>query len=706
MAIMQQITTQRKVYYQKSTTNKSFLDVHYYLKSVGIQNNKFMLILFDPDLAGIDPYDPRLNLLMKKKVLREVKDNYFYFIREVVRIPDQGGRPVQYKLSRGNLALSFCMSLNLNTFLELPRQQGKTVSAICRYLWLYSFATNNSEMAFLNKKMDDSKFNLATFRAIKDLLPPYLQTDKPFDNTGKQIKAPNTVETVHHPINHNKIRAIPSARNKIAAASLLRGRSIPLLWADEYAFIPYNKTIYLNTVPAFKTASNNAKANGAPYGMLITTTPGFLTDDEGIEAFKMKESATAFNELWYDMSMDSLQTLLNANTNSNFVYIRYNYQQLGRSEEWFKEACIDMRNEWADIRREILLEWSDSAENSPFRKEDLETIAQLVRQPIRQVLFLGKYLFNIYEELNYRYPPLIGVDVSGGFNRDSSSVVVVDSYSTRVAADFNCNYISPIDLAALIYDLVSKFMPNAVVNVERNGGYGSSVLAKLTKSSIKKNLYYEIKDKIIEERSEGIRSIKHSKRTKIFGLDSTKSIRDLLIEILRERVEYHKDKIISPTILDELKGLEISRSGRVDHGINTHDDTIFGWLMALYIYYEGKDVMNTWGIQKVALKTDEDIDESINEISEESTNIVESSEIDEIEDVAEQIEYLNAGKGKLYNEWLAEEKEKENDALRNILFSKLGREAYSREFNEPIENLQTGNFQIPASVFSGFYDDD
>ena len=66
----------RKVYYQMSTTNKSFLDTYHYLKDRGIKNNRFFLVLTDPDLAGIDPRDPRLNTFMKQKVLRECVVNY------------------------------------------------------------------------------------------------------------------------------------------------------------------------------------------------------------------------------------------------------------------------------------------------------------------------------------------------------------------------------------------------------------------------------------------------------------------------------------------------------------------------------------------------------------------------------------------------------------------------------------------------------
>lgn len=123
----QQITA----YYHMSTSNQSFLNMHYYLKQRGIENNRFFLVIYDPDLIGVDPRDPNLSIMMKRKVLRECIINFWYFIREVVRIPDQGGTVgggMRYKLHRGNLAMNFGFMLNWNMFVEFPRQHGKTIS--------------------------------------------------------------------------------------------------------------------------------------------------------------------------------------------------------------------------------------------------------------------------------------------------------------------------------------------------------------------------------------------------------------------------------------------------------------------------------------------------------------------------------------------------------------------------------------------------
>ena len=701
----------RKIYYQMSTTNTSFLDVHYFLRDTGVTNCKFMMILLDPDLAGINPHDKRLNDVMRQKVLRECLNNYWYFLREVVRVPDSGGKGggAKYQLTRGNLALNFCMTLNLNVFLELPRQQGKTMSALCRYLYLFNFGTTHSEIAFLNKRLEDSKLNLQRLKELREALPPYLRMDHYLTPDGKSVKAANNVTSLSHLTNGNRIKTVSSATSKVAAASLLRGKTIPLLYWDEFAFLQHNEVIYLNGVPAFKTAANIARDNGAPYGMLITTTPGFLTTEEGQIAYEFKNSATPFSESWYSMDYKSLMELINANSASSFIYIRYTYQELGRSEEWFMDQCRDMKMKWPDIRREILLEWSAAPENCPFTREQLDGIRELVKSPINQVIMLGKYLVNIYSRIDPRHIPIMGVDVSGGYRRDSSSIVLIDSVDTKVFADMNCNYIPPTDLSRVIYELVATRMRNCVVNIERNGGFGASVLAALMATTIKPNLYYEIKDRIIEERiSAGGGIHRVTQKTKVYGTDNTKTTREQLIQILRERVEYHKDKFVSRTIYEELCGMEQKRNGKIEHSSTTHDDSVFALLMALYVWYEGKEIGERFGIQKQAIKTDASLEEAVFGLEERYSNLLEG--IDEpIEDdlgINKSLATATKAMGITYQEWMKMQAEKDEEATKAMLSSRVAQEGYAKAYGTPLEDLQQSLFTVPTNVFAGFYSDD
>jgi hypothetical protein len=705
----------RRIYAQKTTKNKSFLDMHHYLKSIGIKNNEFMLTLIDPDLDGIDPYDPNLNGYYKQKILMECIRNYWYFLREVVRLPSNGAKPVRFKLSRGNLALAFCQCLNLNVFFEMPRQQGKTIAGIIRFFYVYNFGTTNSKIAFLHKNMDGAKDNLQSLKDIRDLLPPYLIMKERVMPDGKVDRGKNNTNEILNPHNNNNIKVFASATNKAKAASLLRGKTLTMIWYDEYAFLPYNDTIYMNAAPAYKTAAMNAKKNGAPFGILITTTPGFMTTAEGQEAYHTKEMATKFSESWYDLTYVELMNILEANTKSDFVYIKFTYQQLGCSEQWFKEVCKLLKDSWTDIRREILLEWATGVENSPFKEEDLDAISGLLKQPISEVYILGKYRFETYLQVDtMTYPALIGVDVSGGYKQDSSTITVVDSFSTKVLGCMNCNYISTLDLARCIEFIVKNWMPNAIVNVERNGGFGSTVISKLIKMGLKRNLYYEIKDVVVEEKQDGIHAYKQKMRTKVYGLNSTKAIRQLLIDILIERVENHKDKIISPIIYNELLGMEIKRNGKVEHSSSTHDDQVFSMLMALYMWYEGVNMAERFGMRKTSIKTDDEVDEQIDYYNDDTVEIVDHFNTkDELDnEIEKDLNNAIVAGGQTMQQFLDKRREEEKIQFESLVNTPLGEKAFRNMYNIP-DDVPLTNFinngavyNIPYHVFAGFYNPD
>lgn len=712
MSVINQVVTQRTVYIHLETTNQSFIDMHYFLKRTGRQNNDFFLALYDVGLAGVDPRDPNLHPTLKQRVLTECVANYWYFLREVCRIPVQGGSVSsgkRYQLHRGNLAMNFLFTLNYNMFVELPRQFGKTTAALVRYLWVYNFGSTNSEIMFIHKDHNGSKGNLKDLKEIRDALPSYLQMSSATTIDGKKLKVPNTIVSMQHPLNNNKITTFASARSKDAADKLGRGCTMPIQYYDEFAFMLYNQYAYTAAIPAYSTASDNAKSNHAPYGILITTTPGDLTNEQGVYAYTLRNAATPWNEMYYDYSYEKLEELRLSNTKSSFFMIRYTYQQLGKGNEYFNRMCTDLGNDWDRIRREILLEWSKTGSNCAFRKEDLDIIAQYCKDPIKTVLFgkAGQYQFNIYKELDPRFPPIIGVDVAGAMYNDSSAITVIDSKTTDVVATLNCNYIPSDDLADVIYVLVKQYMPNAIVNVELNGGFGRSVVERLVKTSVKKNLYFEIKEKIIEESWNGYRLNKNKQLVRIFGTTSTKEVRARLIEILYDRVNYHKDKFIAKILHNEMESMEVKKGGRVEHSDTSHDDQIFSYLMALYVWYDGKNLMENFGVQRNTIMTDEEVEVIENSIDAENSKKeminIDQSELEElVPDYKESLEYVqNASRIKLGYIFNDELYNKEEEMLEYLLSTnKVVKDAYDKQYNmDPNDTTTTGLIRLPDNLF-------
>ena len=197
----------------------------------------------------------------------------------------------------------------------------------------------------------------------------------------------------------------------------------------------------------------------------------------------------------------------------------------------------------------------------------------------------------------------------------------------------------------------------------------------MVKTSAKRNLYWEIKEKVIEEAFNGIRMAKKSQKVRVYGLDSTRDIRARLIEILQERVRYHKDKFVAPIILDEMKHMVVKKSGKVEHSDNSHDDQVFSYLMALYVWYDGKNLAENFHIIKNTIKTDTEEELLDNDIEDNIENI-ETVEMDGLgytdvnDDILEALEFVEANSKYITTEDLYNQQYMENVRSRTQIFNK------------------------------------
>ena len=75
-----------KRYTDFTTKNKSALNLNVLLKKLGVKNNEEHLQIFNPQLIGVDPWDPLLKDNVKLAIIEECMHNYWYVYREVLRI--------------------------------------------------------------------------------------------------------------------------------------------------------------------------------------------------------------------------------------------------------------------------------------------------------------------------------------------------------------------------------------------------------------------------------------------------------------------------------------------------------------------------------------------------------------------------------------------------------------------------------------------
>jgi hypothetical protein len=576
------------------TTNTSFLKVALLLKNAGVENYHFMLRLYDDDLMHIDPYDPDISPEDMGKVLQEVAINFFYFIREVARIPEEGsstevGGGTPFMLHRGNLAQMWAFEHNISHFLELPRQFGKTTGAVQRYLWQFSYGTTSSTTIFMNMDKAASVANLTRLKDSRSLLPEYMQMVFTLDDKGQLKKDTDNVNEIKNKKLKNNIITKAGARNVQSAERVGRGLSVPALWFDEFNFILLNETIHAAAIPAFSKASENAQKNDKPFAICITSTPGDLGTAHGAYGYDLKEKAGRFNENLYDLDPDEVETWLRKNSSNGMLYISFSFYQLGKTMEWFEEQCRRMNHNWMKIRRELLLQWNKASQNSPFLPEDIDELDTMAVPYFKTIRINKYYDVLLYKELDPYRRYIIGVDVSKGVGRDSTAVAIVDSQTLEVCGLFINNTIRSKELKRFLMSLVLDHLPNSVLVIESNN-IGDAIIEDLKASPLKHHLYYDFVTRLAEDRRKDGQVQKQPKTRMIYGHEVTSATRPKMMDLLLQFVSKHKKKIAVRELVDQIRHLEYKNEERIDHAAGHHDDAVFAYLACIYIMFYGKNL--------------------------------------------------------------------------------------------------------------------
>lgn len=579
--------------YDIKTKNISFLKVSKQLKDHGVKNNKFMLVLYDESLVGIDPYSDDLTAEQQIRIYKEICMNRWYYLREIVRIPTTGSDGIQYELNLGNCAQSYAYWRNLNFITILPRQQGKTIGVICDDSWTMLFGSKNCQIIYLNKQYPDAVENGRRFKNIKNLLPQWLLKIVLDGRNDKDNQDEKYISKLK-----NQILIKPSANSDEQADKLGRGLTSSIIFMDEHSFQNKNSIIYDACVPAWKTAAENAAKNGVPYGIHLTTTPNNIDTPSGAFSKRVTNEACRFSFQMYDMTEEELHEYVDLNSSNNFVFIQYTWKEIGRSEQWYKS----MKKQMADrikVKRELDLEWPKSSDNSLFTEEQLDAMFLAV-QPLQYSISIDKYQIDFYEKPDFTKNYLIGCDVSGGTAQDNSAISIVDPKTFHVIGNFKNSKIDTDSFRNLIKKLMLFYFGRGILIIERNS-YGKNILDTLMKEpSIEPRMYREYKDRTAERVTENGMAVKSKRKTLVYGVDTTSASRKDMFDMLPGIVDDETECISSPLLYEDIKNLIVLPNGRIEADQGFHDDILMSYLIIRYAIYYGKYLQQKFGIQKFA----------------------------------------------------------------------------------------------------------
>ena len=376
--------------------------------------------------------------------------------------------------------------------------------------------------------------------------------------------------------------------------------SAPLLHFDEPEFTKFIKTIIENSASTFETSARIAKSNGGLFSRCFSCTPGDLDTDSGQEAAELLKQTCKWTEKMYDMGYDPdeeksqvMQYVLTNSTN-RIVYIEYSYKQLGLTDAWARKM-YDLIGNPTTYKREILLQRLRGSSDSPFDRDDLDYLTSVKREPIDEIILLDNYIVYVYEPLDKSIPYIVGIDCATGTNGDSNAITIINPYTECPAAEFSCNYIGDVLYEKFIIELVKKVIPKAIVVIERNH-VGQSVIGHLLVSPISNRLYFDKNKDLVEEEIKNLTNTesilkKKAEAKRYYGVYTEGNSRDTMINILMNRMANYKNKFVTKNIIDDIFNLVRFKSGKIAARDGAHDDSIMSYLIAMYVYYHGNNLM-------------------------------------------------------------------------------------------------------------------
>lgn len=313
------------------TMNGSFLTLSVELLKLGIHNHKFFLMLNDTTLKGIDPHSPNLSEEMKDRIFNECRNNFWYYLREVYRVPVPGSDiTTQFILHKGNLAMLFLALNDISVYAELPRQTGLTVAAHALASWEMLFSEKKQYV--LTGEMADANLQLEKIHAAINALPEYIRSHRTL--LLKELLLTDRLD-------HHVIEGVGNRNSEEKISNMYRVKTYDTIIMDNFASLKHNKIILGESSGVRK---------------IILSQIGEFESEEEEYAKEVIENAIPFHETFYDQHIVNLQHIINHTAPGNgIVYVKYDFMNINATEDLFEAMCELLNYDVDKINKELLL---------------------------------------------------------------------------------------------------------------------------------------------------------------------------------------------------------------------------------------------------------------------------------------------------------------------------------------------------------------
>lgn len=592
-----------------TTKNSSFLQFAEKLKLMGVKNYFFCLALLQPELEFIDPHDPSLTPEQMVMVAYECVYNPWYYLREVVRVPPQGGAPVagQLRANRGIIAFFWCFFTHVKPYLIQPRQTGKSLGADFLFSYLLFIVCYNSRITLFTKDNTLRVANVERLKEIRSYLPFYLQAIDKKDSD-------NTIEVTC--IKKNNVFTTLVAQNSESAANNVgRGLTTAVTGFDEGPFCPYIKITMSAMLAAGTAAREEAVKWGAPYGTTFTTTAGKKDSESGKYMYDLLQGGIVWGEYMYDMPNEAtLHDVVERGSPglTPVINITLSHRQLGYSDAWLLKQLKDNNSSGEAADRDFFNRWTSGGLSSPLPTVLNERIRNSQRDPNYSQVTKDSYVLRWYipeHEIANRMRTgkfIMGMDTSDAIGRDSITVLIIDVSTLDIIAAANISEANLIYLSSWIASLLIEYPSITLIPERKSSGQAliDTLLIRLPAAGI--DPFRRIYNVFVDESHEHVDDYQiisgpfsrrpinyYDKNKKYFGFvtagSGIHSRNALYSDTLLTAAKLTCDNCYDARLIDEITGL-VTKNGRIDHATGGHDDMVVAWLLCIWFLTRSKNL--------------------------------------------------------------------------------------------------------------------
>jgi hypothetical protein len=580
------------------TRNASFLKLAAVYRAMGIDHYYMILALHNPDIQGLDPFDPNLTEQQKEDIAYECKTNPWYHLREVARLPPSSGiEPIAYMANRGNIALTWCFLCHITAMLIQPRQTGKSGSVDILTDWVIDIAGNHTKMLMITKDSALQSDAISRLKGMRELLPAYIYSKHKLDSDNK-TGMDNTALS-------NEFKTGVARANKLAANNLGRGLTTAILHIDEGPFI----THIAATLPAAQAAGTKAREfaekNGALYGTIFTTTAGRRDDRDGGYMYDYISKGMVWNEVLFDCRdrFDAYKMVDRAckKDSAQIVNITMSHRQLGLSDEWLFKAIRQSAGTREEVERDFLNIWNSGSQRSPLSAELMQKIHASSMDPLTTEVTADNYIVKWYitdserQYLRSNSRLVMGMDSSEASGRDAIALTIMDVATLQVVGAATVGLANLIEFAKWLAAFLVEHDDITLIPERKSTGQMivDMLLIMLPQAGV--DPFKRIYNTVVEEGKASRKGEEeyldicgplssrddffYTERKTKFGFFTTKPKRDMLYgNTLQQAAKQSASMIRDKTLITEIMGLTV-KNERIDHSHLGHDDHVFAWLL-------------------------------------------------------------------------------------------------------------------------------